>query len=218
MVARRGTGTLRVLAVPSSVHDVFAGAGLEPAGAVRWGEPVPPPVAADTGIYVVALAEHPLSREGVLPRCPIDASAVDDLVRKCSRLTLDDGPTSGGRLAERLASFWLPDEVVLYVGLSGQPLRSRVRQYYRTPLGARRPHAGGWWLKTLTVLPELWVHFASTPRFKEHEQQAFNAFVNGVSRGTRSKLHDSERLMPFANLEYPPGRRKAHGLRGATVA
>lgn len=37
MVARRGTGTLRVLAVPSSVHNVFAGAGLEPGGATGGG-------------------------------------------------------------------------------------------------------------------------------------------------------------------------------------
>ena len=32
-----------------------------------------------------------------------------------------------------------------------QPLRTRVRQYYTTPLGAAKPHKGGWWLKTLAV-------------------------------------------------------------------
>lgn len=52
---------------------------------------------------------------------------------------------------DRLATFWLPDEVVLYIGLAGASVRKRVRQYYRTPLGDKRPHAGGWWLKTLTV-------------------------------------------------------------------
>lgn len=62
----------------------------------------------------------------------------------------------------RFRAFWPGDEVVAYIGLAGTSLRKRVGRYYRTPLGARRPHAGGWWLKTLTVLDDLWVHYAAT--------------------------------------------------------
>lgn len=36
-----------------------------------------------------------------------------------------------------------------------------MRQYYNTPLGARKPHAGGWPLKTLENLDELCVHYAA---------------------------------------------------------
>jgi hypothetical protein len=118
-------------------------------------------------------------------------------------------------LSRRLASFWLPDETVLYIGLAGTSLRSRINQYYRTPLGARRPHAGGWFLKTLSILPELFVHFARTTTPKESEGRLLGAFVQGISASTRSSLFDSQHPFPFANLEWPAGIRKLHGITGA---
>jgi hypothetical protein len=36
-----------------------------------------------------------------------------------------------------------------------------------------------------------------------------------VSEETRNALHDSECVTPFANLKYPRGNPKAHGIRGA---
>jgi hypothetical protein len=113
-------------------------------------------------------------------------------------------------------AFWLSDEVVLYVGLAGQPLRTRVRQYYRTPLGAKRPHAGGWWLKTLGVLDELWVHYAASPALKTAERRMLNAFAGAVSPGSRAALHDPERVAPFANLRTGEELIKRHGISGAT--
>src|SRR5438105_3398685 len=52
-------------------------------------------------------------------------------------------PTPVGGVAERVSSFWIPDEVVLYVGLAGSSLGRRLARYYATALGARSPHAGG---------------------------------------------------------------------------
>jgi hypothetical protein len=203
--------------VPSCVRNVFAGADVEPAGAVHWGEPIPSPAAAETGVYVVSLSENPDSLDEALAACPIMRSAVEELLGVCPGLTLDGEPTTAVALTRRLSAFWLPDEVVLYIGLAGQPLRNRVGQYYNTPLGARRPHKGGWWLKTLSVLPKLWVHYAPTAQFAGAEQDAMAVFADGVSTDAGSSLHDSERVMPFANLEFPPGTRKRHGIRGATV-
>jgi len=54
----------------------------------------------------------------------------------------------------------VPDETILYIGLAGTSLRTRVRDYYKTPLGARRPHAGGWFIKSLANVNDLLVHFA----------------------------------------------------------
>jgi len=61
---------------------------------------------------------------------------------------------SADAFAARIASFWLPDEPIVYIGLATS-LRSRVSGFYRTPIGARRPHAGGWLLKTLSILDRL---------------------------------------------------------------
>ena len=202
--------------MPTTVRELFAAAGLEPAGLVRWGEPIPSPVGDETGVYVVSLGADPTSLDAGLTTCPLDTVALSELLTRCPALTLDGAPSDVDALADRLRGFWFPDEVVLYAGLAGQLLRTRVRQYYKTPLGAKRPHKGGWWFKTLSVLSELTVHFAPVGGFAQAEQQMLRAFAVGVSEESRSRLHDQVRVMPFANLEFPPGTRKAHGIRGAT--
>ena len=101
----------------------------------------------------------------------------------------------------------------MYVGLAGTSLRTRVRDYYKTPLGARRPHAGGWFLKTLSNINDLYVHYAQTDTPNAVEDKMLRAFCAGVSERARAALHDPAHPFPFANLEWPPGFRKAHGKR-----
>ncbi|HEY8583308.1 MAG TPA: hypothetical protein VIL49_10180 [Capillimicrobium sp.] len=197
--------------MPSTVDDVFAAAGLQPVGAVPWGAPVPE---AGPGVYVVALTADPGSTAAALPNCPLDPAAVGTLMAR-PELTVDRLPTTPEGLRSRLAAFWLPDEVVLYIGLAGTSLRQRVGQYYKTPLGKRSPHAGGWFLKTLTVLPDTWVHYAATDDPAGAEDRMLAAFSAAVSEASRAALHDSDRPIPFANLEWPKRRIKLHGIGGA---
>ncbi len=201
------------LLIPSTVADVFAAAGLVPEGAVRWGEPVPQPA---TGIYVVALVDEPTSASGVLPAVPLSEERLCELLSVRPELRLDGAEPTVDQLATRLGAFWLSDEVVLYIGLAGQPVRTRVRQYYTTPLGAKRPHAGGWWLKTLSVLEELWVHYTATPGYQTAETDMLKAFANAVSPEARAALHDPLHVAPFANLRTGTGAIKGHGITGAT--
>jgi hypothetical protein len=149
---------------------------------------------------------------------PLSTTALADLLTTRPELRLDycDRQPSAAQLAERLGAFWLPDEVVLYIGLAGQPLRRRVRQYYRTPLGERRPHAGGWWLKMLSVLSDLHVYWAASPTYASAEKEMLVAFAAGTSPTSRQALHDSARVMPFANLRGADNRIKRHGLTDAT--
>jgi hypothetical protein len=72
-------------------------------------------------------------------------------------------------------------------------------------------------LKTLSILGDLVVHYSYCESVAAAEQSMLEAFVKGVAPGARKKLHDSERVMPFANLEHPPGTRKQHGITGATA-
>jgi hypothetical protein len=199
--------------MPSTVADVFAAAGLVPAGPVRWGTPVP-----DTGqgVYVVALTDDPTSTSAASPTAPLDRTELDELLALRPALRMNLARPDADDLIERLGGFWLPDEVVLYVGLAGQPLRRRVGQYYKTPLGARRPHAGGWWLKTLRVLDELRVYWAATPEYAHAEKRMLRAFARAVSRESRAALLDDERVMPFANLRGHDDRIKDHHITGAT--
>jgi hypothetical protein len=201
--------------VPSTVDSIFSAAGLARAGVVPWGTTVP---IGGPGVYVVALTSETSSTDAAMERCPIDLGAIDEILDARPELTLDGERPSPQALADRLAAFWLPDEVVLYIGLAGTRLAKRLGQYYLTALGARSPHAGGWFLKTLGVLPGLHVHYAACADPANAEGEMLEAFRSSVSEQSRAALYDPERPLPFANLEYPPRVYKRHGIKGAKAA
>jgi hypothetical protein len=197
--------------VPSPVRRLFALADLEPDGCVRWGERVSE---QRRGIYAVAMTDDAGAIKA-LAAPPISTEAVEELLTVRPELTVDGARPTVDELVARLASFWLPDETVVYLGLAGTSLRTRIRDYYKTPLGARRPHAGGWFLKTLANIDELFVHYAQADAPNAAEDAMLRAFYGGVSPTTLDKLRDPSHPFPFANLEWPPGVRKAHGIKGA---
>jgi hypothetical protein len=121
-------------------------------------------------------------------------------------------------LGEHLAQWWLPDTSILYIGKAeGQSLHRRVSQYYDTPLGARRPHGGGYWLKTLEVLDAVYVHYAEAPTDVSAgvvEDDLINAFLR-LYLDVPSTHPEPELALPWANLQVDrpsPRRRRDHGL------
>jgi hypothetical protein len=152
-----------------------------------------------------------------LTEAPIDPEKVAAWIARVPTLRLDGRRPDAAAVVERLRSFWLPDESIVYIG-KATSLASRVGQYYRTPVGEPRPHAGGHWLKTLADLGVLTVHYAevqgSDPEDVEYDMM--RAFMAGVSEGTRDRHPQPGLLLPFANLEGPGGRRH-HGLSGTKL-
>lgn len=214
--------------MPSTVRHLLGEAGLERDGVVAWNEaiPGPPAATADTGVYIVALTADPDDVGGALNRFPVSTTRVNELLACRDELTLDGQRPRSKQLADRLSGFWLRDEVVLYIGLAGprktparpSALSARVRAYYKTPLGARSPHAGGWFIKTLSNLDELFVHYAYCENVGRVEDDLLGAFRSGLSPESREALFDPVNSMPFANLEYPKGVAKRHGIRGAKAS
>lgn len=194
--------------MPSSVTDVFAAAGLAPEGVVPWGAPMP---ISEPGVYVVALTADATS-VAQISELPLDEEALATLLAR-PELRVDGEPATHDALAARFAACWLPDEVVVYIGLSSRPLRQRVREYYVTRLGTSRPHAGGWFVKTLAA--PLSVHYAAAPAFEAAERKMLDAFAAATSAASRARLHDSARPIPYANLRWLGHRRKQHGIDGA---
>lgn len=200
------------LRMPSTVRETLAAAGLSPEGGESWGTRIP---ATGAGVYVVALTADAEANYPTLETCPISEEAVDLLLETRPELNLDDERPDARALSARVSGFWLPDEVILYIGLAGTSLRKRVSEYYRTPLGARKPNAGGWFLKLLSNLGGLTVHFATCEEPDKAESQMIESFCDSVSEETRAGLLDPSHPFPFANLEWPPGVRKRHGITGA---
>ncbi len=206
--------------MPSTVRSLFKAASLRWAGVVRWDESLP---SRSPGVYVVALVPRVDRVEGCLSECPLSMAAVRELLNVRSELTLDDGRPTAQALAARVGSFWLPDEVVLYVGKTTEPLHKRVGDYYRTKIGARSPHAGGRFLRLLTDLEQLHVHYAETDDPKRGESRMLRAFQERVSRQGRQAYYDQNLLLPFANMEWDyevDGNwskvRRRHGISGDT--
>ena len=196
--------------MPSTVRSIFEVADIEITGKARWGETVR---SRSTGVYVVSMSADPAQNLGVRAQAPISVAALRQWLAKVPAMQLDGYPNpQPAALAIRLADFWLADESILYIGMTTARLGGRIRQYYTTPLGARKPHAGGHWLKTLALLDELYVYYGECSEPDLGEQSLLARFITSVSPQTRAGLRDPERPFPFANLEFPKGNRKDHGI------
>lgn len=198
-----------------SVTSTLAAAGLNVDGVVRWRDATLP---NRPGVYLVALTDSPTRLDATLPTAPIGANAIDRLLGVCPELRLDGLRPTSQQLRERVGAFWLASETVLYAG-KASALNERVNAFYTTRLGARSPHAGGWFLKTLANLDELFVHYSVTDSAEAAEvaeRAALDAFMAGVPTSARDQLHDPTLPLPFANLRLPSERRKRHGIFGAT--
>jgi hypothetical protein len=194
----------------TTVADAFAAAGLVRDDVVKWRTK---PRTSDPGVYVVSLSDSLDGFDGKLIEAPLAATEFQHWLDVRPELTLDDHRPTPEQLTARVRDFWIPDEVILYIGLAGTSLSGRVGQYYNTPIGRRSPHAGGYFLKLLSNLDQLWVHYARCPDPELAEDRMLQRFCEHVSQESRLALLDAAHPFPFANLEWCA--RKAHGLRGA---
>jgi hypothetical protein len=181
---------------------------------------VPVPVSGP-GVYLISANQDPddtHSEPG--QRVRVSPDAISELLTMCPHLRLDGVQPDAPALLRRLEAMRPAGEPILYIGLAGSSLSGRIGQYYRTPLGAAKPHAGGWPLKCLEGLDQLWVHFAPCGVVKTVERTMLRVFCEQVDGRAASLLADPAAPLPFANLEYftREGRRvrKRHGITGAT--
>ncbi len=193
---------------PLGAAELLRSVGLLADGPATWGTRVR---SDRPGVYVVELPAP-------LAAAPIDFNVIGRWLERVPGLTLDGARPTGRELAARLHRFWLPDQTVLYVGMSAASIGARVAAFQRTPLGDRKPYAGGYWLKTLTGLDRLRVWWAETDATEEYEDALLEAFGATVPPETAALLHDPEVVLPFANLQTSDRARKRHGIAGALLA
>ena len=199
----------------STVSNLLSSVSLCQHPAVGWGEPI---ACRGPGIYIVSLSSECDQNTRAMKHAPIDRDIVAEWLDRVPEFRLDGGRRpSPDAVAARLGEFWLPDESILYIGQTTRDLRKRVDQFNRHMLGNSGPHKGGQWLKTLSVLRETFVHYAESSDPKTTEDKLIEEFTRRVSESTRRLLRDNTRPFPFANLEYPKGTRKRHGMLKSTV-
>lgn len=193
--AWQGMSEISKARMSASPSALFSAVRLEQTGRVAWRDPVP---SRKPGIYIVSLHADPGNGSG-LEEAPLDYEALDRWLKDYPGLKVHKRSVTVEELAKHLARWWLPSTSVLYIGKAEEEsLRKRVRQYYTTPLGAKRPHGGGYWLKTIMGLEHLSVHYAETPGDRspgECENSLLNTFLGefGCSRSSPRNHH-----APFA--------------------
>jgi transcription elongation factor GreA len=181
-------------------NELIKSLGLLVDGPQLWGRRVPSGL---PGIFVVELPAG-------MPDAPVDIIAVRHWLEHVPNMTLDGERPTPEDVAKRLHEFWLPNEPVVYVGRSPKQIGARINSMYATVLGDARPHSGGHWLKTLSMLPELRIWWAETDAHEEYED-ALLAEIASRSAGT-GRDASTGALLPFANLVTADGVPKAHGL------
>jgi len=189
---------------PLTAASLLREIGLMADGPVRWGQPVR---VGGPGVYVVELGA-PLADP------PIDIQKVGKWLERLPGMRLDGARPTSKQVVARLASFWWPDQTILYIGMTGNSVGGRIRAYYETPLGERRPHRTGHWLQTLRSLDGVRVWWASTTAAEEYEDAAFDAFAASVSAG-RPDRPAGALALPWANLERSKELRQPHGITGS---
>lgn len=186
----------------------------KPIEKAKWRD-IPNSIILDTpGVYIVSLdfltAEPELS--DVL---------IEGWINLATNMRIDGQTPTIQKIRDRLSSFWIPDETILYIGqTTGQTLRRRITQFYNHTVGCSRPHRGGQWLHTLADLGDLNVHWCTVNNPIEAEQKMLKCFMDNVSKESRNRLFDPDTPLPFANLEYQtPGHRcrKNHQIKHQTV-
>jgi hypothetical protein len=182
-------------------------AGIRPEGSVPWGSPPPTRL---PGVYMVELSAP-------MAIAPLDTAAIARWRGRVPTITVDGSTATATALAERLAAFWIPSAAVIYIGQASGSVRKRVGDYYSTPLGDARPHAGGHWIKTLTCLPSCRVWSAATDDFDAVERKLLDDFRQTVPAAEREVLYDASLILPFANLRDGWMVRKLHGVRASTL-
>lgn len=184
-------------------------------GPVKWRTTLP---SEKTGIYIITLPEIS-SHFVTLPQAPIDIAIVRTWLNRVPKLLLDGIRPSVSALAERISNFWIPDEIILYIGQTSAALTCRTKQFYGHRLGNRSPHKGGHWLKTLSNLDKLNIYWIEQDDAFALEQDMLNYFMKQVSEESRNNLFDPSLPLPFANLEIkiPSLRRKKHGIKNPAL-
>ncbi len=208
--ARERSQTIKM---PNSPRQLFDDVGCVTISAVPWGTK---PQSARPGVYVVSLHSDATRSDG-LSGAPLDVAAIAAWIVRVPSLTLDGRRPTPESLAKRLARYWLADEAVLYIG-KATSLRARLGQYYSTPLGDRRPHAGGYWVKTLTKLNSLTVHYSELDAAADPgdvENRMLRLFAQAVPRRVRAAHPQPSLTIPFANLVVTGVGQRNHGIRHA---
>lgn len=199
------------------VKDLLNDVDLELCDPIIWKEVMTKRknIPTKTGIYIIALPS-------TIEKAPINIELIENWVKKVPSFKLKENnsyidstdPSLKLKVKEYLESFWLSDEVIIYIGMADpNTIRNRLTKYWDHHLGDKHSHSGGHWLKTFyeSNQDELLVYWAITNDAEKIEKILLEKFSK------KNLITNPNKYIPFANLEHKENGkriRKQNKLRG----
>ena len=173
-----------------------------PDGPVAWGRPAKQ---AGAGVYIVEYAEP-------VERVHLDLAVMGKWLERVPDLRLDGVRPTSRDLLNRMVSFWLPTQQVIYIAGETKSIGGRLNAIAKTVPGDRKPSSAALWLHFLHDTASVRTWWAETDAPEETELLLLEAFAEGVPAADRAALADPKVVLPWAVLRSPDGTRKATGI------
>lgn len=204
--------------MPLTAMQLFAQFNVPYAGTAPWGTRFAEP---RQGIYIVSTSSDPALNSGILPACTISQTAFTTWLTHAPAMQVNKLPATFIMVQAALNRYWHATESILYIGKADQPIAARVNNFYRHQLGKDSPHGGGQWIKALSNLPQLFVHYAVCTNAPFIEFQMLKFFAEHTSGLPFHSIAQPGNHIPFANREIKHEGyccRKKHGFTKACSA
>lgn len=183
-------------------------------GQAKWRDIPFSNIPDNPGVYIVSLDSSSSEPE-------FSDEVIKVWIDLATNILIDGHSPTIKEIRDRLSSFWLPDETVLYIGqTTKQTLRQRIKQFYDHTVGCTKPHRGGQWIHTLANIGDLNIHWCTVKNPIDVEQKLLAYFMDNISEESRNSLYDPSIPLPFANLEYLTHQhkhRKKHQMKYQTI-
>jgi hypothetical protein len=186
--------------MPVTVKDIFSKVGLEPSAAIKWKGTIP---TSKNGVYVVSLSADAAKNKGIQSKCEVSEMVFNNWKELSPELNVN-GIATKAAVETELNQFWKPTENILYVGESSSEtngLSKRVNQFYQHEVGWKGPHTGGYWIKLLSKLEDLYVYYAQCDYPRDTEFKMLMYFIEQTTGKSFYELKELGKHLPFANLK-----------------
>ena len=199
--------------MPISVKQIIEASGLNNkfSRTVKWGKQIE---SSSRGIFIISTSEDPNVLSPVYESAPIDLNLIEFWIKKAPKMQIDKQSATAEALYKRLESFWLPDETILYIGQNTTNIGFRVivNRIYNTELGSKMPTTSAYWLKSLSILHQLHVHYISCSHPEDKRDEMLKIFNAQISKKTKKNSKHIDFLNPFANKIVGRGSTKEIGI------
>lgn len=183
-----------------SVDTLFRSLNLKYSKPYKWNEKLDANI---NGVYVISTSNNPLIPNQNKIELNICEKTFDSWLKDAPNLEIENEKVfSINQVKHYLKRFWDENENILYIGESTSetnPIQKRVNQFYIHKVGKKGPHTGGYWIKLLSCLEDLYIYYAESPNPRQTEFKMIMKYVEFKSGKNIFDLDNIVHYFPFAN-------------------